>query len=501
MLDASGGGVTIGPSILGLVTSGLYDNPLAVYREYIQNSVDELSRQVGFDGKIKITIDPRQERVSICDNGPGLTYGECLEELVPIAHSKKCLGQDRGFRGIGRLSGLAFAESVTFLTRTGAGDPVTRVIWSKPRLADRTSSIRETEPDFQNWVTVETLDDCDYPERFFRVDLDGISRHSAGVLLNREVVRDYISEVCPVPFPLDFPFLKNVQGIFQPHQAPYSMEITLDGEDEPVRRQYGSAVALGRNKEDYFHEFDEVRVPSIDSEEDAAVGWVAHSSYLGAIPKGSRIRGIRARVGNIQVGGERVFDHLFEEERFNRWCVGELHIVDSRIVPNGRRDYFERNPHLRNLENHLAPIFDHIGVRCRAASSKRNREKNVLSSIREVGAMYSLASSGYLSVKGGVDVVNRALTQATKLREGIRSTNTEKGHVQDLDLVERKLSELRVEDGRFPIQSLSALEVAAYQRVFDAVALTSPSPLLVMNIIEAVFPKVDADVKRHPPTG
>ena len=137
--------------------------------------------------------------------------------------------------------------------------------------------------------------------------------------------------------------------------------------------QYSSVIALTGDKEDHFREFEEVRVPSIDSQQDAAIGWIAHSSYLGAIPKANRIRGIRARLGNIQIGDERVFEHLFEEERFNLWCVGEMHILDERIVPNGRRDYFEQNPHLRNLENHLSPIFRQIAARCRAASSNRNR--------------------------------------------------------------------------------------------------------------------------------
>ena len=30
----------IGTGILGLVTTAMYDNPLAIYREYIQNSAD-----------------------------------------------------------------------------------------------------------------------------------------------------------------------------------------------------------------------------------------------------------------------------------------------------------------------------------------------------------------------------------------------------------------------------------------------------------------------------
>ena len=149
MLDATGPGVTVGPSILGLVTSGIYDDPLAIYREYIQNAVDELSPQNGVEGKVEITIDPSQKRVSICDNGPGLTYQECLEDLVPISQSRKCLGRDRGFRGIGRLSGLAFAESVTFHTRASAREPVTRVVWSRTGLADRTNSIQATEQGFQ----------------------------------------------------------------------------------------------------------------------------------------------------------------------------------------------------------------------------------------------------------------------------------------------------------------------------------------------------------------
>ena len=347
MLDAAGPGVTVGPSILGLVTSGIYDDPLAIYREYIQNAVDELSRLEGVEGKVEISIDPRQKRVSICDNGPGLTYQDCLDDLIPISQSKKCLGRDRGFRGIGRLSALAFAESVTFLTRASAREPVTRVVWSRSGLPDRTNSTQATEQGFQNWVNVEVLDDFDGPEHFFRVEIDGVSRHAAGVLLNREAVRGYISEVCPVPLAQDFPFSKNVQEIFLALQSPYSLRVSLNGEEQPIQRQYGSAIALAGNKEDHFYDFEEVRVPSIDGGGAAAVGWIAHSSYLGAIPKANRIRGIRARLGNIQVGDERIFDHLFDEERFNRWCVGEVHILDSRIIPNGRRDYFERDPHLQ----------------------------------------------------------------------------------------------------------------------------------------------------------
>ena len=487
MLDATGPGVTVGPSILGLVTSGIYDDPLAIYREYIQNAVDELSRQNGLEGKVEITVDPRQKRVSICDNGPGLTYQECLEDLVPIALSKKCLGRDRGFRGIGRLSGLVFAESVRFLTRASAREPVTRVVWSRTGLADGTDSRQATEQGFQNWVSVETLDDFDCPEHFFRVELEGVSRHAAGMLLNREAVRGYISEVCPVPLAQAFPFCKQTQEIFPPQQSPYSLWVTLDGEEQPVHRQYASTITLAGNKEDHFQEFEEVHVPSIDGRGDAAVGWIAHSSYLGAIQKGNRIRGIRARIGNIQVGDEGVFDHLFEEERFNRWCVGEVHILDSRIIPNGRRDYFERDPHLRNLENHLAPIFGQITARCRTASSNRNREKRLVSAIGDLEDMYELAASGCLTNDDAKSFVKQALQLLAKTRQELQSSGLGNESAEKLSAVEEKLRDFHPNGSCFPMSGISSSEVDTYRRVFGAVAATVPSAHSAREIIDAVL--------------
>ena len=484
MLDTTGPGVTVGPSILGLVTSGMYDDPLTIYREYIQNAVDALSRQNGVEGKVDIVIDPRKKKVSICDNGPGLTHQECLDELVPISKSKKCLGRDRGFRGIGRLSSLAFAESVTFLTRASALDPVTRVVWSRTGLVDQTDSIEAPEQGFQNWVSVETLDDFDYPEHFFRVEIDGVNRHSAGVLLDRETVRGYIAEVCPVPLAPNFPFSKNIDALFSPPLSPYSLMITLDGEEQPIHRQYGSEMALSGSKVDHFREFEEVRVPSIDDTQEAAVGWIAHSSYLGAIPKGNRIRGIRARMGNIQVGDERVFDDLFEEDRFNRWCVGEVHILDQRIIPNGRRDYFELNPHLRNLENYLSPIFRQIGVRCRAASSDRNKEQKLMSTIADVEAMHELAASGCLAVDDAKVFVEQALEQ---LNRAIGRVGVETEPDERVNALETRLRSFHTNGTPFPSAEIDPSEVEAYRKVFWAVAMSVPSPQSAREIIDAVL--------------
>jgi len=62
---------------------------------------------------------------------------------------------------------------------------------------------------------------------------------------------------------------------------------------------------------------------------------------------------------------------LFPESRFNSWSVGEVHVVDRRVVPNGRRDHFEQNAHYHNLINHLTPLTRDIAKLCRSSSVRR----------------------------------------------------------------------------------------------------------------------------------
>ena len=141
MSDADAPASLVGGDVLSLVTAGMYDNPLAIYREYIQNAADALAAAGNTaNGKVEINIDSSELRVRIRDNGPGLPHEAATRALLPIARSQKLRGTDRGFRGIGRLSGLAFAESVTFLTRTRNDRPVTRIVWNGPKLRNRIAS-------------------------------------------------------------------------------------------------------------------------------------------------------------------------------------------------------------------------------------------------------------------------------------------------------------------------------------------------------------------------
>ena len=479
--------VTVGTSVLALVTSGMYNDPMAIYREYIQNAVDELARIGASNATVKINIDQQGNKVSIRDNGPGLTYEECLQDLLPLAQSRKHAGIDRGFRGIGRLCGLAFAQKVTFTTRANKQDPVTQVVWSVENLPRDRNLLVLTEQEIEDLVSVETRSGKEFPNNFFHVEVEGVTRHTRGSILNREAVRSYISEVCPVPFSREFPFAKKALKNFSPEQTPYSIRVYLDDDPQPILKPYGASIPLNGDQNDDFQEFEEVRIPDIDGNRDAAVGWIAHSSYTGAIPRIAGIRGVRARAGNIQVGDEKVFDHLFEEDRFNRWCVGEIHILDPHIIPNARRDYFEREPHLRNLENHLAPAFRRIGTRCRTASSKRNKERRVLSAIDDIEDMHNLAATGFLDPESAMALVEKALDKTAAVREDILKDRVGTFCEERVNKIESKLSTFEPGKARFPIDGIPSSEVKTYRKIFQALLPEMPSSRSAKRAMEAVF--------------
>ena len=111
-----------GKYLFEILTSGMYANPLHIFREYIQNSADSIDEAVEekilaqHDGEIHIIIDSEKETIVIYDNGMGIKSSEAKGTLLSIGNSGKGGTKRRGFRGIGRLGGLAYARTVVFET-------------------------------------------------------------------------------------------------------------------------------------------------------------------------------------------------------------------------------------------------------------------------------------------------------------------------------------------------------------------------------------------------
>ena len=489
-MDRSGGYedvAVVGVDVLGLVTSGMYIDPLTIYREYIQNAADAIqSAGVKHDGRIEISLAPQEGQVAIRDNGPGLSLMEAKRSLVPIAKSEKRGRGLRGFRGVGRLAGLAFAESVTFLTRAGAGTPVARVVWDGNGL---NAGIRRGEPlarVLDGAVTVDTVRDEGYPAHFFEARVDGVSRHAASSLMNRHAVRQYVGEVCPVPFSTDF---RTATGIWErgwSKEGPFAVSVRFCDEVARVERPHACSVRVSQHESQEIVEIEEIRVAGLGACECAAMGWIAHTPYRGAILKSCGVRGMRARVGNIQIGGEDVFGHLFSEDRFNRWCIAEVHVLDPAIVPNARRDYFEPNVHLRNLENQLGAVCRRLERRCRSASKARLGERRLREFVDEAEATLELATSGYLNASTAQRLIEDCGHEAAGWVERRSMLVGSVASTEELGLVAERLKDCQAPGAMKTLPGVGLTETQVYRDVFGILTEVLSDPRLAKRMIEAV---------------
>ena len=100
----------------------MYSDPMIVYREYIQNSVDSLENAVQqgiidhSSMRIDIIVSEENSRISIRDNGTGISSSEARATLMNVGNSKKRNANNRGFRGIGRLGGMSYCDTLIFYT-------------------------------------------------------------------------------------------------------------------------------------------------------------------------------------------------------------------------------------------------------------------------------------------------------------------------------------------------------------------------------------------------
>lgn len=478
----------VGGDILSLITSGMYANPLAVYREYLQNAADSIAGS-GYSrkGRVEISIEPAAMAVAIRDNGPGLSCEQARRSLLPVSRSNKQRQADRGFRGIGRLAGLAFGRSVKFLTRHSAASPVTTVTWDGDRLRNGIHEKLPVEDIIRQCVTVEKLDGNDYPESFFEVRVEEIARHAAGLLLNRDVVRQYLGEVCPVPFNESFPYAGQISDMFE-EVPPLALDVRFMEGETPIIRPHGSALCFSRDRLSPFSGFEKIEIPALGSADHAATGWIAHSSYLGALPPKPGIRCLRARVGNIQIGDETVFDHLFSETRFNRWCVAEIHILDPRIMPNARRDYFEPGPHLRNLENHLGVVCRQLENRCRTASRRRNQRRQYQPFLEGLEAAYELAGSNCLPARVAQELMRGKLSELAGFREKYGEV-IDDDELERLAQIEKKLVRFQTSrsgNGKL-FSGINSSYAPVCRKIFGILIENSSSPQAAKEIIETIL--------------
>ncbi|MEI5668149.1 ATP-binding protein [Bosea sp. CCNWLW174] len=493
--------IVVGKDVLELVSSAMYVDPMTVYREYIQNAADAIdaARAEGIlnpeeAGRVDISVTPETRTVRIRDNGAGIAFPEFGRRLTALGGSAKRGTTARGFRGVGRLAGLGYAQELIFRSRVAGEEKVSQLRWDCRRLK---AALREADADagvadlIRSVIQLERIDMPDAPARFFEVELKGMVRLRNDRLMSPSAIEDYLSQVAPVPFSPSFRFADEITDALRDVVDLGSLEIWVEGSDAPIYRPYRDRFSFDDKPDISFDELDLIKIPGIDGDL-AAIAWVVHHDYEGALPTATLAKGLRLRSGNVQVGDHTLLEELFPEPRFNVWSVGEVHVIDKRIVPNGRRDHFEQNAHYNNLTNQLAPTARDIARRCRTSSVRRKWQREF-----ELQAE-SVAGTIEVIAQGGVGksererlalVAEQGLMQLSKI-DGMEilaeTCSARSGLVGEL---KSKLSLIMKDEGTVssPLMRLSETERKTYESFFELIYQCSVNRVAAKALIDRIM--------------
>ena len=387
--------VRLGKDVIELLTTAMYASPLTIFREYVQNAADAIDALRAVEGHheeslstVSIAFDHNARSVAIYDRGIGIASKDIEPVLLAVGASSKRGTSSRGFRGVGRLSGLAYCQALTFRTKAAGENRISSVTWNCAMLREhlRDSSyrgdLRSLIADVVD-VSFETVV-VDIEDHFFEVKLTDVARLRGDMLLNEQLVSEYLSQVAPLNFSPEFSFGAEIQQCVVGHTAHKTINLEVGGKE--VWRPYADLISYPKSRHTIrISDVEYFELLNVDGGI-GAVGWLANHEYLKGIPSVLRISGLRARCKNLQVGDPSIFDGVFKEPRFNSWSIGELHIIDPRIVPNARRDDFEVNHHYYNILVQLGPVATKITQYCRKASIARNAEQACESAIADAAA-------------------------------------------------------------------------------------------------------------------
>jgi len=356
---------TVGKNILDNLTTGMYSDSKVIYREYIQNACDQIDVAVkngilsAEEGCVDIFTDGKKRYISIKDNATGVKANEFMENVGDIANSNKKIGENKGFRGIGRLCGLAYCKTLKFTTSYYGERKKSIMACDAQKMRSMLMEDKKYTLD-EIWDAIITFstEAEQETEHYFEVEMFDINKENTD-LLDSTKIREYLSFVAPVSYKNTF-ILRN-QIYAHAKEIGYAIDeycIKVNGsqifKEYTTRLKEQSGAALKNYDEISRCEFKDFR----DSAGNLIAWlWVGLSRFEKQIPKVNTMRGLRVRSANIQIGNDDVLQDFFKESRGNYYFVGELFSVCKKLIPNSQRDYFNENETRVLLEDSLREYF------------------------------------------------------------------------------------------------------------------------------------------------
>ncbi len=288
---------------------------------------------------------------------------------------------------------------------------------------------------------------------------------------------------------------EEIADFLKHHLSWQGCNIYLGHDSEPLLRPFSDTFRVTETKEDSFTNVEFFETESIDGSP-STFGWLLHHNYTGAIQQQRELKGLRARIRDIQVGGHDIFEEIFPEARFTSWVVGELHIVDKGIVPNGRRDNFEPNAHLANLLNQLSPIGRDIARRCRQSSMARNAVKSFHIEHQKVNERLQIIKQGATS-KRAARALGRDIGTSLKHMEHVTGSEllTPEARAELKKALAKAKRQVRKLDGqksgKTALDNLPSSRQRVYKEVFELIYECSANRVAAKSLVDRILARIE----------
>jgi molecular chaperone HtpG len=381
----------VGKKLIEILMFSMYPDAKIIYREYIQNSRDAIKDAVEAgilsqlnEGHIIVNIDNYQRRITITDNGTGISTAEVEPVLLNIADSTKDGINSAGQFGIGRLVGGGYCKTLTFKTSFKGEKYASEISFDieKAREILDNDNDRRSAAEVIDAIATRELHEEDENKHYFIVNLDDV-RTEYPELLNQQIISEYLKEIAPIDYQFVFKnnlIQTNIPSEYVELQKQVGYFQVSINEETDIRKRYGLQIA---GTQDKINGLEYFKIADNDYGL-LAWGWYALTEFSQAIPDSDNNRSFRLRKLNILIGDKNYLNQFHKEPRGNKYFYGEVHAVHPKLKPNSARDGLAPTPEAMRFQELLKDYFYTLYQLYHLANQMKTAARDIVAAKAEI---------------------------------------------------------------------------------------------------------------------
>lgn len=435
--------VQVGAYVLESLTTGMYSTDLDALREYIQNAFDSIQlaiRSKVIDrkaGRINVVVSKKKRLLQVRDNGTGICATKVRSKLVNVGMSDKSMATDAGFRGIGRLAGIAYCDTLQFKTQFNEEKITSTITIDAKRVRDAISPHNRTRH-----LLKDVLNDCvnvesepaRSDEHYFEVSMIGLTEEGM-VFTKGEELRAYLQQVAPLA--IDRQSFQLSEGFYswigkqKINLSEAQVILEVDGNSYELFKPYKKLTYTTAKQKDKIH-LKSLRFFPEDAGPDSPFWlWHAETNCPGTVGD-ELVAGFRVRKRNISIGFSEIMTDIFGKSqptngRFNKYFIGEVHIQDPNVIPNARRDNFEATPEWMSIRAELSQYANELVKEVRNLSQGRNAdtERIIQSSESQITKSEQIVETGISTIEEQQKLIDNLDKTREKIQTALKGDREE----------------------------------------------------------------------------